>query len=118
MDAIAQPKVSVIRKLVIPLFLVSGATGLVYEVVWMRSLGTVFGNTVLAASTILTSFMLGLALGGWLLGRLADRTPPAAAGLCVFLSWPSASMPLPFRRFSNRSIDSTCGSIEPTSRAF
>jgi spermidine synthase len=39
----------------------------------MRSLGTVFGNTVLAASTVLTAFMLGLALGGWLLGRLADR---------------------------------------------
>jgi spermidine synthase len=58
---------------VVLLFLVSGATGLLYEVVWMRSLGTVFGNTVLAASTVLTSFMLGLALGGWLLGRVADR---------------------------------------------
>src|SRR5512137_830628 len=62
-----------VRKLVVPLFLVSGATGLVYEVVWMRSLGTVFGNTVLAASTVLTAFMLGLALGSWLLGRAADR---------------------------------------------
>jgi spermidine synthase len=72
-DAIAQPKVALVRKLVIPLFLLSGTTGLVYEVVWMRSLGTVFGNTVLAASTILTSFMLGLAIGGWLLGRVADR---------------------------------------------
>jgi spermidine synthase len=58
---------------VILLFLVSGATGLIYEVVWMRSLGTVFGNTVLAASTVLTAFMLGLALGSWLLGRAADR---------------------------------------------
>jgi spermidine synthase len=73
MNTIAQPRVSVVRKLVLPLFLVSGATGLIYEVVWMRSLGTVFGNTVLAASTVLTAFMLGLALGGWLLGRLADR---------------------------------------------
>jgi len=62
-----------IRRAVVLLFLVSGATGLVYEVVWMRSLGTVFGNTVLAASTVLTAFMLGLALGGWLLGRRADR---------------------------------------------
>ncbi len=73
MNAIAQPRVSVIRKAVILLFLVSGATGLIYEVVWMRSLGTVFGNTVLAASTVLTAFMLGLALGSWLLGRVADR---------------------------------------------
>ncbi len=73
MNATAQPRVSVIRKAVILLFLVSGATGLIYEVVWMRSLGTVFGNTVLAASTVLTAFMLGLALGSWLLGRTADR---------------------------------------------
>ena len=73
MNATAQPRVSVIRKAVVLLFLVSGATGLVYEVVWMRSLGTVFGNTVLAASTVLTAFMLGLALGSWLLGRAADR---------------------------------------------
>jgi spermidine synthase len=72
-NAIAQPRVSVIRKAVVLLFLVSGATGLIYEVVWMRSLGTVFGNTVLAASTVLTAFMLGLALGSWLLGRAADR---------------------------------------------
>jgi spermidine synthase len=61
------------RGLILPLFLISGATGLVYEVTWMRSLGTVFGNTVFAASTILTAFMLGLAIGSWLLGRHADR---------------------------------------------
>ena len=73
MNAIVQPKVAIVRKLVLPLFLVSGATGLIYEVTWMRSLGAVFGNTVFAASTVLTAFMLGLALGGWLLGRLADR---------------------------------------------
>ena len=73
MNAIAQPRVSIIRKLVLPLFLVSGATGLIYEVTWMRSLGSVFGNTVFAASTVLTAFMLGLALGGWLFGKLADR---------------------------------------------
>ncbi len=73
MNAIAQPRVSIVRKSVLPLFLVSGATGLIYEVTWMRSLGTVFGNTVLAASTVLTAFMLGLALGCWLFGKVADR---------------------------------------------
>lgn len=72
-NAIALPRVSIVRKLVLALFLVSGATSLVYEVTWMRSLGTVFGNTVLAASTTLTAFMLGLALGSWLFGKLADR---------------------------------------------
>jgi len=70
----AQPVVAVVRKLAIPLFLVSGATGLIYEVTWMRLFGTVFGNTVLAASTVLTAFMLGLAVGSWLFGKLADRS--------------------------------------------
>jgi len=69
----SQPIVGSIRKLVLPLFLVSGATGLIYEVTWMRLFGTVFGNTVFAASTVLTAFMLGLALGSWFFGRRADR---------------------------------------------
>ncbi len=55
-------------------FTVSGATSLVLEVVWTRMLGTVFGNTVMAASTVLTAFMLGLALGSAWFGRLADRS--------------------------------------------
>jgi spermidine synthase len=66
--------VGIIRKLAILLFLVSGATGLIYEITWMRLFGTVFGNTVLAASTVLTAFMLGLAVGSWLFGKLADRS--------------------------------------------
>lgn len=70
----AQPAVAIVRKLAIPLFLVSGATGLIYEITWMRLFGTVFGNTVLAASTVLTAFMLGLAVGSWLFGKLADRS--------------------------------------------
>ncbi|MBN2474497.1 MAG: fused MFS/spermidine synthase [Pirellulales bacterium] len=55
-------------------FLASGTTGLVLEVVWTRILGTVFGNTVYAASTVLTAYMLGLALGAAVLGRVADRS--------------------------------------------
>ena len=55
-------------------FFLSGATGLILEVVWTRVLGAVFGNTVYAASTVLAAYMLGLALGSWLFGKLADRT--------------------------------------------
>ncbi|HEX8938940.1 MAG TPA: fused MFS/spermidine synthase [Candidatus Limnocylindrales bacterium] len=54
-------------------FVLSGAAGLVYEVVWARQLVLVFGNTSQAVSTILTGFFGGLAVGGWLGGRLADR---------------------------------------------
>ncbi|MBU1486653.1 fused MFS/spermidine synthase [bacterium] len=54
-------------------FFVSGASSLIYEVVWTRMLVLVFGSTTFAISTVLTAFMAGLALGSLLLGRAADR---------------------------------------------
>lgn len=58
---------------VIVCFFLSGATGLVYEVLWIRMLGLVFGHTVFAITTVLTAFMAGLGLGSFLFGRIADR---------------------------------------------
>src|SRR5512145_2079262 len=55
------------------LFLLSGASALVYQVLWMRLLALVFGVTVHAASTVLAAFMTGLAFGSAFAGRLADR---------------------------------------------
>ena len=54
-------------------FILSGATGLIYEVLWARMLGLVFGATTLAVSTVLAAFMGGLALGSALAGRVASR---------------------------------------------
>src|SRR2546421_7448084 len=54
-------------------FLFSGATGLIYEVVWARMLGLVFGATTIAISAVLTAFMGGLALGSALAARLSAR---------------------------------------------
>src|SRR5687767_15010236 len=54
-------------------FVSSGATGLIYEVLWARMLGLVFGATTLAVSTVLAAFMGGLALGSAVAGRLGDR---------------------------------------------
>ena len=54
-------------------FVLSGATGLIYEILWARMLGLVFGATTLAVSTVLAAFMGGLALGSALAGRLAPR---------------------------------------------
>jgi spermidine synthase len=59
------------------LFFVSGVAGLVYQVVWSRLLHEVFGVTVYAVTAVLATFLLGLAAGGYTLGRLADRTPSA-----------------------------------------
>ena len=58
---------------VIVCFFFSGATGLIYEVLWTRMLGLVFGHTVFAITTVLAAFMAGLGLGSYLFGRLADR---------------------------------------------
>jgi spermidine synthase len=55
------------------IFLLSGIAGLVYEVVWARQLVLVFGNTTQAISAILTGFFAGMAIGGVIGGRLADR---------------------------------------------
>jgi spermidine synthase len=55
------------------LFFFSGASALIYQVVWLRLLSLVVGVTVYAASAVLTSFMGGLALGSWAGGKLADR---------------------------------------------
>ena len=59
--------------LILAIFVLSGAAGLVYEVVWSRQLVLVFGNTTQAVSTILTGFFGGMAIGSFLGGRLADR---------------------------------------------
>jgi len=64
------------------LFLISGFCGLVYEVVWSRMLVLVMGNTTLATSTILASFMAGLSLGSWYWGRFIESRP--ARPLAVF----------------------------------
>jgi spermidine synthase len=48
--------------LIFILFFISGACGLIYQVVWMRMMTYVFGSTVFAVSTVLAAFMAGLAL--------------------------------------------------------
>ncbi len=59
--------------LVQSLFFLSGAAALVYEVVWMRMLSFVFGNTTYAVSVVLAVYLGGLAIGAWVCGRVADR---------------------------------------------
>jgi spermidine synthase len=56
------------------LFFLSGASALIYELVWQRHLNLLFGVSTLSVSAVLAAFMGGLALGGFLFGRLADRT--------------------------------------------
>ena len=55
------------------LFLVSGAAGLIYEIVWERLLELYFGVTMLAITLIVAAYMGGLGLGSLLGGRIAAR---------------------------------------------
>ena len=48
---------------ILAIFVLSGAAGLIYEVVWSRQLVLVFGNTTQAVSAILTGFFGGMAIG-------------------------------------------------------
>src|SRR5438067_8142462 len=54
------------------LFFISGACGLIYEVVWTRLFIPIIGNTVFSVSAILTVFMAGLAIGSRVAGRKLD----------------------------------------------
>jgi spermidine synthase len=67
-------KKNCIIPVILLVFFISGACGLVYEVVWLKMLSLVFGVTAIATSTTLASFMAGMALGSFWFGRLTDRS--------------------------------------------
>ena len=48
---------------ILAIFVLSGAAGLIYEIVWSRQLVLVFGNTTQAVSAILAGFFGGMAIG-------------------------------------------------------
>jgi spermidine synthase len=60
-------------------FFLSGVTGLVYELLWVRLLYQAFGSTIQSVTTVVAAYMGGLGLGAWLLGRYADRHRKPAA---------------------------------------
>ncbi len=55
------------------LFFLSGTAGLILQVVWMYKLGLIFGNASYATAATLSAFFLGLAIGGWFLGRASSN---------------------------------------------
>ncbi len=55
------------------LLFLSGATGLLYEIIWTRMLLLIFGTTTHSVVTVLSAFMAGLAIGSFLIGNSADK---------------------------------------------
>jgi spermidine synthase len=60
-------------RLVLGLFFCSGATALVYEVIWSKFLSQIFGSTIYAQTVVLAAFMGGLAIGNRIFGSWAGR---------------------------------------------
>ena len=58
-------------------FFLSGAAGLVYEVIWVRLIDKIIGSAPFAVATVLSVFMAGLALGSYVSGRLSRPVSPA-----------------------------------------
>ena len=54
-------------------FFISGAAALIYEVMWVRLLGIVFGQTTYAISTVLAAYMAGLGLGSYVMGKISEK---------------------------------------------
>ena len=54
-------------------FFLSGAAGLIYQIAWQRLLFANFGVDVESITVVVSAFMLGLGIGGYFGGRVADR---------------------------------------------
>ena len=51
----------------------SGFSALIYQLIWVRLLGLVFGVSSFAVATVVAVFLLGLGLGSYYWGRWADN---------------------------------------------
>jgi spermidine synthase len=86
------------RRLLLGLAFVSGANALIYESLWFRSFGVVFGNTTDAVATVLAVFMGGLGLGSHLAGRRRASSPLRAYALVEMAIGATAALSLPLLR--------------------
>jgi spermidine synthase len=77
------------HRYLLPLILVSSAVSFTYEVLWTRLLTFVLGGSVYAFSTMLATFLAGIALGAGLASRLGG-TPAAARRGFALAQWGTA----------------------------
>jgi predicted membrane-bound spermidine synthase len=64
------------------IFVMSGFSALLYQVVWQRSLFAIYGINVESVTVIVTAFMLGLGVGGLAGGAISKN--PARPALLLF----------------------------------
>lgn len=61
------------RRAVLPAIAISGCLALGYEIVWSRALAIVLGHSIYAFTFVLSTYLAGLAIGGWLVSPMLDR---------------------------------------------
>ncbi|MFH1690605.1 MAG: fused MFS/spermidine synthase [Candidatus Eisenbacteria bacterium] len=81
------PTVRGVTFVLFAIFFVSGASGLVHQVVWIRSLEFSLGSSTAAVATVLAAFMAGLAFGSGYLGSVFDRRRARALTIYAFLQF-------------------------------
>jgi spermidine synthase len=85
-------------RLILFCFALAGFASLCYEVLWTRTLVFFMGYSTYAFTSMLTTFLLGLALGSFLFARIADRTKDPYFLFCkievVIAIWAVISIPL------------------------
>lgn len=61
------------RQVIVPLFFLTGFAGVVHEIVSLRQLTSLWGGGFQTAGMVAGVFLVGVALGGVVIGRLGDR---------------------------------------------
>src|SRR5581483_7310931 len=61
------------KKVLLTVFALSGFSAMIYEVVWTRILTLILGSTVYSYATMLSTFLLGLAIGSFVFSLLLKR---------------------------------------------
>ena len=95
-------------------FFLSGATALLFEMLWSRQFVTVFGNSSYAISIVLCAYMAGLGLGGffggWLADRVTQRVIVYGAAVAIITIW---AMAIPFLLDWLRIVVPTLAALSP-----
>ncbi len=68
---------------ILPLMLISGANTFTYEVLWTRLLGHILGGSIAAFSTMLASFLGGIAIGSAIAAKLSKNAQVALTGFVI-----------------------------------
>ncbi len=72
------------KKIILIAFGLTGASSLVYEIAWLKSLAYFFGTTAFALSGVVSVFLLGLAFGSYIGGQHAGLLDKKVFSLLLF----------------------------------